>query len=232
MSEIVYNNDPSSPDYCPDPMVVFQDALDQLSAKIKEVICDGDQAVTDAVNTQIADIQAQINTLAGEVDLQALIAQVTTLSNLVTTLDLNENSAIVDDLLEIQSLAQAAQAAAVQAASDASAASAAATQVASDLTAFQTQINTEVSALQAAQTATNTKTESNEDRIEALEAHEHSGSVDPAAVLVIVDAQICENNKRVASAITAGLATAFANLEAPCLTTGGSDPGPGTGGIG
>lgn len=222
MTDLTYD-----PNTCPDPAAM----LPGLVTAIMDRLCaegDASRKYTDAEISIVMDALSSLeNTVNGVVsaDLQA---QLTVLSDLVKTLDLDSDGAVVNDLLAIRASAEAAAASAKEAGDAAKAAQSAA--------------QTAQSAAQTAQkTASDAAAQASQNKsaidglAEQVAAWEDTDTqIDPEQVRAIANEQVCANNRRWASALTAAIESVNSHVctYTPKESAGEAEPAEDTGGIG
>lgn len=229
MAEIVYDSTT-----CPNPEVVLVEALNSMAVATKSAIC---QSLADSksyTDSQVAAINAQLTAL----DSQDTLTKINSLKALVETLDLDTDGSIVDNLLDIKDLADAAKTAADAAQASATAAQGAASQAVADalacsqaLASFQISVNTSLANLEARVSTLESQVGGFDSRISTVEdsVAQLQSSINNITfpevgtnveeVRTIAQDEICKNNVRLA----AGLATAVAAWSA---TMAGACPLP------
>jgi uncharacterized phage infection (PIP) family protein YhgE len=221
---VSYQNDPSLPDYCPDPSLVIDASLKEMGEIVKDQVCKVAQEGKLYTDQEAVKLQQQIDALTGSADNSQKIQE---LVDLINTLDIDEDGSILNDLLAIKAIAEAAK----QDAADAKSESAA-TKAAFD--AYRDSNNATVTALQASVNSLSAVTGQHTQSISSLqqdfadlkalvESLPTTVGLTISEVAKMISDAICAQNKKVVAAFESGMAAFRSTMEGPCPVEG-EDP--------
>lgn len=186
---MTYDNNPLSPNHCPDPQVVGQEAMATILQVIKDRICTDVNAVKNYTAEQITEINNQVIAIS---NIDGLSEKMVQLDNLFQAVDVNGDGAL-DDLLQIKTVADQALALAQEAKTESLAAKAQCVQVAQDLASAQTSLNETITVLGNKVSIVEGKVSANETAIANLVTQVDSIE---GLTLTEVESKICENNQQ------------------------------------
>jgi capsule polysaccharide export protein KpsE/RkpR len=192
--------------------VCLKAAIEQLATQTKLAIENGDAALNTIIDDNYQDLLDKINALTSE----NLADQLAALKALVDSLDLDEDSSVVNDLLNIKSIAEQALDAALTAGENADAANTKADNLLTQLASYQTSVDTQLGTI-------NTTLSNHADAIAALQA-----CCNDAVTQADIDNSIQTNNDKICTALNEAVAT-FTNILNG--STGGSGDGSGGGDV-
>jgi chromosome segregation ATPase len=216
---------------CPNPQVILVESINQMAVATKAAICKSLKDSRNYTDSQIAVITAQLEAI----DSQDTLNKVNALKALVETLDLDTDGSIVDNLLDIKSLADSAKTAADAATAAAAAAQGAASQAVADalacsqaLASFQISVNTSIAALESRVSTLESQVGGFDARISTVEDQvsqlqssisnlsSNGGGTDENEVRTISQDEVCKNNKKMAAGLAAAVISFIQVLEGPC----------------
>lgn len=234
-----FQNDPNLPNYCPDPVVVINDAILAIASEMKTQLCNNSKFTTD----QVALLQGQIDALTGS---ENLASQISELQALINTLDTDGDGAL-SELTGINTIANQALTLAQQAKDESASAAATATQLGQDLATFQTSVNNQlasqattiqgisdsVSSMQQSITdanaaATSAQNKGDQNALALQQLQQQVNDLPDSTITAEDQAAVeCAVYAKVAEAFNVGVTAALAKLQEACPVDDGGNNGGG-----